>query len=191
MVAAVATVRITTSITEMKDIALKYFSEHPEAKTLVAKKGRFLFREEIRQSHHFEWNSKLQATVCWVCSETWNNPDLDYCSGFAKGHGLDKESGVSMPQHICNVLMSEYYLYEETIRKCETMVRKLYKSAKEATGEELAFLHTTHGCDPETFQAIMGEDIPREVYDKYRQCMEEEKALSRSAIKREVITAIT
>ena len=95
-----------------------------------------------------------------------------------------------MPQHICSVLKREHELYMETIRNCETIVKKLYKSVQEVTGKELAYLHTTHGCDPETLEYILGDTLPKQIYEDYKGFMEYERSLSRSAMKREVISVV-
>lgn len=170
---------------DLKQIALDYFDKHPEAKELVKAKGRILFRPEIEASHHFEWNSKLQASVCWVCGLYWSDfNNWDFCKGFQRNEPVK----VSMVEHIKAVLRSEEQLYRETINNCKELVLKRFKRLSDISGKDLANLHTTYGCDPETTEAIFEESISPTVRQEYERCIEDERELSRRSQKKEIIT---
>jgi hypothetical protein len=170
----------------LKDIAVEYFDNHPSEKLVVMEKSKVLFPEIWHGSHHYEWNSKLQDTVCWVCGERKFTKNLKMCIGFQGKHGV-KET-VSMPEHIKGTLKDEYVLYMDTIKRCEEMVKKKYKSIGEISGKEICELHTTYGCDPETLEFILDGSLSKEVKDEYEMYMEEERTLSRSKQKKEIIT---
>lgn len=56
-------------------------------------------------------------------------------------------------------------------------------------GETLAILHHTHGYDPETVARIVG--VPTKILEDYRAAMETERAHSRAAQVKEIITVQT
>lgn len=166
-----------------RQIALEYFGSHPEAKADAMRKGMMLMRPEWHASHRYEY--KNGETKCWVCGQDWHAKDLKRCPGFKR---TEPEEA---PTKIKRVLADEYRLYMDTIARCERMVRREHKDWSTLTGEKIAVLHHTHGCGVEELEWILDSSIPRQLRSDYEAVMETERARSRAAQVKEVITVRT
>jgi hypothetical protein len=159
-----------------------YFESHPEAKANIIAKGKVLLRREWKNTHRFEYRNG--ETKCWVCGQDWYDDasEMKICLGFQKPKDLD------MQQHIVDVIVREEKLYSRTLSRCRDLVKKTFSVPEQVNAEALAMLYTTHGCDPSTVEDVLDCRIPEHVHSQYMELIERERALSRAAQKKEIIT---
>ena len=94
----------------------------------------------------------------------------------AKAHLLE----CSAPPWQGIVIRSEEEKALACIKANEARVRKLFPDLAAVTGAALARLHHTHGCDPETVQAILGVDLSVSVKEEYAQLWEQHRTVPKS-----------
>ena len=173
-------------ISRLRELALSYFAEHPEAKADATAKGLVLMREEWRESHRYEYRGG--ETKCWVCGESWHAKEMTRCGGFRARYPLSHcvERGV-----IGQMLYNEEVLYAETTARCRALVLARFTRPEEVTGEALAELYHTHGCDSSIVEEVLDCRLPESVHTEFMGLMDKERARSRAAQKKEIITART
>lgn len=164
----------------LRAIADDYFATHPEAKADATRKGELLMRQDWHASHRY--THKDGETMCWVCGQDWHAKDLRRCPGFNRVETEDA------PTKTKRILADEHALYMETIARCERMVRRRHKDWSTLTGEKIAVLHHTHGCGVEELEWILDSTIPRQLLADYEAAMDNERARSRAAQVKEIIT---
>ena len=168
-----------------RQIAIDYFNARPQAKQVAIEKGKLLLRSAWQATHRYQYDPKTDDSACWVCGESWYGP-VNMCPGFA---ARDIKAFL-MVEHIKDVLSKETELYQSTIAACAKMVKKKYSRIEDVTGKDMAFMHPTHGCDPEILEWILNGEVSREQRAEYEVCMEQERTLSRSKLVKQVITAV-
>lgn len=165
-----------------REIALKHFAENPHAKDDAIAKGMVLMREELRESHRYEYRDG--ETRCWVCREGWHSAQVTRCTGFAAKYPRSAPS-------IAQVIHSEEVLYAETVKRCRALVLKRFKCPEEVTGEALAELYHTHGCDASIVEEVLNCLLPERIHTEFMGLMALERERSRAAQKKEIITVQT
>ena len=167
---------------DLRDIALEYFDAHPEAKADATAKGMALMREHWRKSHHYEHRNG--ETKCWVCGESWYAKQMTRRTGFAAKYPRPDTS-------IEGTIRREEVLYDETVKRCRALVMARFTHPEEVTGEALAELYHTHGCDSSIVEEVLDCRLPESVHTEFMGLMDKERARSRAAQKKEIITART
>ena len=84
-----------------------------------------------------------------------------------------------------STIIEEEQKFAALLKKAEEMVPKIVEK-RGMSGDTLAFLHFTHGFDPETVAGIV--DVPREMMKQYHENLERERAASRSSQKKQIIS---
>jgi len=163
----------------MKSIALKYFDLHPEAKADATAKGDALMRNELSKTHRYAHRDG--ETSCWVCGENWCAKRLNRCPGFAAKYPR-KETTIS------GTILSEELLYSETMKRCRAIVLARFTRPEEVTGESLAELYHTHGCDSSIVEEALDCQLAESIHTDFMALMNKERARSRAAQKKAVIT---
>ena len=169
---------------EPKELATKYFEEHPEEKDGVLKAWYAYHAPHFRVMpdmplHNF--TSSQRWSKCQWCGRSREEVRHDDLSGRCAKHKI-------LPE-IKDVLHEEALSFFALTEKAKTFVPKFIEKNK-LSGETLAILHHTHGHEPETVAMVTGLDLNTYLAD-YEVSMEEERARSRACHKREIIVAKT
>ena len=164
-----------------RQIALKYFRENPEARDGVMKAYHAYnvphFRLDLK-AHNFP--TALRESACQWCGRTREQVRWDE---------LPPECQKRPPvPEIEDVILGEERKAFALLARAEKEVPKLVTKLG-MNGETLAVLHHTHGYDPETVASIV--DVPPQMLADYHAAMETERARSRAAQVKEVITVRT
>lgn len=161
-------------------IALEYFVQHPEAKAAATAKGAVLMREDWRKSHRYEYRDG--ETKCWVCGESWYAKQMTRCAGFAAKYPRPATS-------IEGTILREEVMYDEAVKRCSALVLARFTRPEEVTGEALGELYHTHGCDSSIVEEVLECRLPESVHADFLGLMDKERARSRAAQKKVIITA--
>jgi hypothetical protein len=168
-------------MTDLKQIAAAYFSAHPEAKDAATAKGMVLMREDWRKSHRYEYCDG--ETKCWVCGESWYANQMTRCTGFAAKYPRPDTS-------IEGTIRREEVLYDETVTRCRALVLARFARPEEVTGEAMTDLYHTHGCDSSIVEEVLDCRLPESVHSEFMSLMDKERARSRAAQVKKIITII-
>ena len=163
----------------MRNLVLKYFEDHPEAKRAAEGKGAFLMREEFRASHHYSHQNG--QTSCRVCGESFYAKPLSRCPGFAAKYPREDNS-------IERCILNEELLYEKTLRHCRALVLKRFSSPAEVTAQALVDLWHTHGCDSSIIEEVLDCRLDESIHAEFMSLMDLERRRSRDAQIKKVIT---
>lgn len=167
------------SIVSSRELALSYFAAHTEAKADATAKGLFLMRVDLRKSHNYEFLNG--ETKCWVCGESWHAKELTRCAGFTSKYPRPDTSTEE-------IIRREEMLYDETVKRCRKLVLARFTRPEEVTGEALAKLYHTHGCDSSIVEEVLDSRLPENIHAEFMELMDKERARSRAAQKKEIIT---
>ena len=164
-----------------RQIALEYFRENPEARDGVMKAYHAYNVPHFRcdpKAHNFP--TALRESACVWCGRTREQVRWDE---------LPPECAKRPPvPEIEDVILGEERKAFALLARAEKDVPKLVVKLG-MNGETLAVLHHTHGYDPETVASIV--DVPPQMLADYHAAMETERARSRAAQVKEVITVRT
>ena len=164
-----------------RQIAHEYFAAHPEARDEVMKAYHAYNVPHFRldpKAHNFP--TALRESACQWCGRTREQVRWDE---------LPPECAKRPPvPEIEDVILGEERKTFALLARAEKEVPKL--AAKLGmNGETLAVLHHTHGYDPETVASIV--DVPPQMLADYHAAMETERARSRAAQVKQIITVRT
>lgn len=162
----------------LRFIVTKYFEEHPEAKDGVMKAYYAYRAPHFRlepKGHNFS-NGARESKCSWCgrSRELVRHDDLP----------AECQKRPEMPD-VADVIRGEEEAAHVLIGKAERDANKLVAKMG-MSGETLAVLHHTYGHDPETVATVI--DVPPQTLADYHAAMEEEKARSRAAQKKTVVT---
>lgn len=164
-----------------RQIALKYFRENPEARDGVLKAYHAYNVPHFRcdqKAHNF--GSSLRESACQWCGRTREQVRWDE---------LPPECAKRPPvPEIEDAILGEERKAFALISRAENEAPKLVAKLG-MNGETLAVLHHTHGYDPETVASIVA--VPPQMLADYHAAMQAERARSRAAQVKEVITVQT
>lgn len=164
----------------MKEAALAWLGEHSESRDSLAK-AYFAFHthsfREHPNAHNFS-NTSRQSKCFW-CSRTREEVRYDSLKGECTKRPPDADV------NIADVILGEEQRFWTLIRRAETDVPKLVTKMG-LSGETLAILHHTYGYDPECVGSVM--EVPELLIKDYNYAMDRERALSKSAHVKEIIT---
>jgi hypothetical protein len=163
----------------LRQIVAEYFRENPAARDGVMKAFHAYHVPHFRcdsQAHNF--GSSLRGSSCLWCGRTREQVRWDE---------LPPECAKRPPvPEIKDVILGEERKVFALLYRAEKDVPQLVAKLG-MNGATLAVLHHTHGYDPETVASIV--DVPPPMLEDYHTAMEAERARSRSAQVKEVITA--
>ncbi len=156
----------------------QFFTDHPEHRDGVMK--AFYAYHTTHFSDHpdaHDFPSTLRCSECTRCGRSremvrWD--DLPAKCSESKGS-----------ESVESTILAEERKFSALLKKAEAMVPKIVEK-RGMSGDTLAFLHFTHGFDPETVAGIV--DVPREMMKQYHENLERERAISRSSHRKEIIT---
>lgn len=162
-----------------RKIAEKYFAEKPESKDGVMKSYYAYHAPHFRlepKGHNF-LNGSRESKCSWCCRsrELVRHDDLP----------AECQKRPEMPE-VADVIRSEEENAHALIGKAERDAKKIV-SKMGMSGETLAVLHHTYGHDPEILATVI--DVPPQMLADYHAAMEIEKARSRAAQNKTIITA--
>ena len=163
-----------------REIAVEYFDSHPEAKAELVRKGSALLRAEFRASHRYRHENG--ETHCWICGESWNAKQITRCAGFSAKYPRQDTS-------IEGSIRREEVLYDETLTRCRALVLTRFNKPEDVTGEALAELYHTHGCDSSIVEEVMSCRLPETVHAEFMDLMNKERNKSRAARKVVIVAA--
>lgn len=160
------------------EIVLKYFREHPEMRDGVMKAYYAYNVSHFRcnpKAHNF--GSALRESACRWCGRTREQVRWDDLPPECARRPFVPE--------IDDVIRGEEQKAFALLARAKKDVPKLVAKLG-LSGETLARLHHTYGYDPETVAGIV--DVPPKMLSDYHAEMETERARSRAAQMKEVIT---
>ena len=164
-----------------RQIAREYFAAHPETRDGVMKAYHAYNVPHFRldpKAHNFP--TLLRESACQWCGRTREQVRWDE---------LPPECAKRPPvPEIEDVILDEERKAFALLDRAEKEVPKLVAKLG-MNGETLAVLHHTHGYDPETVASIV--DVPPQMLADYHAAMETERARSRAAQVKEIITVRT
>lgn len=164
-----------------RQIAIEYFRENPAARDGVMKAYHAYNVPHFRcdqKAHNF--GSSMRESACRWCGRTREQVRWD---------DLPPECAKRPPVlEIEDVILGEERKAFALRARAEKDVPKLVAKLG-MNGETLAVLHHTNGYDPETVASIVA--VPPQMLAEYHAAMEMERARSRAAQVKEVITVRT
>ena len=174
-------VALHAAVGRSRQIALDYFRENPEARDVVMKAYQAYNVPHFRcdpKAHNFP--TALRESACRWCGRTREQVRWDE---------LPPECAKRPPvPEIDGVILGEERKAFALLARAEKDVPKLVAKLG-MNGETLAVLHHTHGYDPEAVASIV--DVPPQMLADYHAAMETERARSRAAQVKEIITVRT
>jgi hypothetical protein len=165
-------------VKSVRQTVFDYFESHPAAKSEMIRKTNPRLYSEWEASHHYEY--KNGETKCWVCGDIHSVRPTRRCPGFEAKY----------PRHDTGVegtIQREEVLYMETLKRCRSLVLKRFPRWEDVTGESLAELYHTHGCDPSIVEEVFDCNLPESVHTDFMKMMDKERDRSRSAQVKKVI----
>ena len=161
-----------------RKIALDYFRENPEARDGVLKAyhayGVTHFRCDPK-AHNF--GSYMRESKCRWCSRSREMVRWDDLPPECQKRPAMME--------IADVILDEERKAFDLLNRAVIAIPKLVAQMG-MSGDTLAVLHHTHGYDPETVAGVV--DVPPQMLADYHAAMETERARSRSAQVKQIIT---
>ena len=162
-------------------IAQQFFVDHPEERDNVLK-AHYAYHtghsrhEPLPQAHYFP--GEPRTSQCVWCKRSREDVRWDNLPPQCQ-----QRPRTAFPQ-IRQTLLHEEHKAHQAIDRASSVVKRVV-TKRGMSGDTLAFLHHTHGCDPETVASIV--DVPEPMLTEYFALMEVERERSRSAIVREII----
>jgi len=159
----------------------EYFRDNTEARNGVMKAYHAYNVPHFRshpKAHNF--GSAMRESACRWCGRTRDQVRWDELPPECAKRPVVPE--------IKDVILGEERKVFALLARAEKDVPKLVAKLG-MNGETLAVLHHTHGYDPETVASIV--DVPPQMLADYHAAMETERARSRAAKVKEVITVRT
>lgn len=166
---------------KIRKIVHEYFTTHPDAHNEVMKAYHAYNVPHFRldsKGHNFP--TALRESACQWCGRTREQVRWDEM--------LPECAKRPQLPEIENVILGEELKAFSLIARAEKDVPNLVAKLG-MNGETLAVLHHTHGYDPETVASIV--TVPPQILADYHAAMETERARSRAAQVKEVITVRT
>lgn len=138
-----------------REIALKYFREHPEARRGLILKGlQFDKPKEAPKTPH-QFTSVAPWGTCVYCQVKREESQSDVCSD------------AKTAKEISEIIKLEEVKYFDLLNKNTVLVQTKYSDVSKLTGEILSRLHHTHGCDPTMVEDILCIQLPESLHDEY------------------------
>lgn len=164
----------------MKEVALAWLGEHSESCDSLVK-AFFAFHtvsfRDHPNAHNFS-NTSRQSKCFW-CNRTREEVRYDSLQGECA------KRPPSADVNIADVIFGEEQRFWSLIKSAESKVPKLIEKMG-LSGETLAILHHTYGYDPECVGSVI--EVPESLIKDYNHAMDRERALSKSAHVKEIIT---
>jgi len=161
-----------------KAIALRYFTDHPDKIDDVMKAYFAFHASNIHEpgAHNFT-NGARQCKCVW-------------CGRSREMVRYDDEPARCMKKpsasHPSDIILNEENAAFALIERAQKIVPDII-SKRGMNGATLAFLHYTHGFDPETVAGVT--PVPESIIEQYEQEMETEREKSRASQKKVVVCA--
>ena len=117
---------------------------------------------------------------------------VDYCNNHPQVKqrmidiGLNESQSIGA-EGIKDIILSEELLYQKCLEKGEKICKKNWPKISEISGEDLSYLHQTHGIDLETVEGIYDESLTKQQKIDYELVYNEHKKTGKEGLKREVI----
>lgn len=165
----------------LRCIAVDYFNDHSDARDEVMK-AYFAY-----QAGHFRaepaghnFPSSLRISKCLWCSRSREMVRWDELPPQCQKRPKMADAA--------EVISSEEEKFFSLLNRASLEVPKIIKK-RGMSGETLAFLHQTHGYDPEIVSGVV--NVPQFLMREYHEKMDEERARSRASLTKEIITIKT
>lgn len=81
--------------------------------------------------------------------------------------------------------------FEQLIRNCEHILKKIYTELKEISAVDMVNLKQTHGCDPTIAEAVFGDVFPESFHKEFDDLWEKHCKLGLAGLKKVIVVAKT
>lgn len=156
----------------MRALVDQYFGEHPKARDGVLK--AYYAYGSIDAAHRHAFRGLDRGAVCMLCGRSREQVRWD-----------DLPAPCQFNPNIEATIRAEEERAFDLAASASDLVPKII-AKRGMSGDTLAFLHHTHGLDPETVAAIV--TVPVSLLASYHEVMERERARSRAEQKKVPIT---
>lgn len=163
----------------------QFFSDHPEHMDGV-KRATFAYHMNHREPGVHYFAGTMRDAPCRWCGQTREGVRWDWYGKPPTCEARPKWADESIE----SVIAREEKQFEKVLERAKKLATEI--DVAKLTGEELAVLHHTHGVDPSMLEVALmeaGKPTPsQEAHDAYQSAMATERARSKAAQKKEVIS---